>query len=427
MPEGLATGLFCGFRDLRRAPTFPEGCGFLVPDDHLAMHTRIVPAALFLLATANAQDFIQYSFDSTCTNEVINLATGTLALASNGTLETNSATSPYAAGVFGGSSLSGGASLSTYNRVRTGWDPSVQPITGDFTMAWFMKERTAPGTSLSYIMGAPSGGIRLFTNGVAGRGLYQRTILAGGGNGTNASITQDFFLPAANADIQTLAAAGWVHVAIVVDATAQTADWYVNGSSVLQLTGVPGAQLNLAGPFTVGYYTNASLYDLDEFLISLRAYTPAEILALSLAKKAGAGDYTSGIAAQCNPGNVTLDSTGGAPAIGNFNYGLTINVTQPSLYVLLFGFNRCSFAGGTFALPLDAGTLAPFAAGCWILTDIASQVVGIANPGQPALLPIPIPPVASYVGLDLYGQAVGVDLATSALAASNGVLTSIGN
>jgi hypothetical protein len=245
-----------------------------------------------LSSLVQGQDFIHYKFDSPCTTEVINYATGPSALPGNGVLETTSTISPWQSGMFGGA-LAGGTTLAPtfYNRVRTGWDPSTQPVTGSLTIAWFLRQRNAPGTALSYLMGPPSGGFRMFTNGVAGRGLYQRIILAGGGNGVNATIANDFYLPATAADVQTLAAAGWVHIAMVIDAVAQTATWYVNGAQVLQLTGVPGALINAAGPFQVGYYSSPSPYDTDEFLMSFRAYTPAEILALSLLPQAGDGDY----------------------------------------------------------------------------------------------------------------------------------------
>lgn len=137
---------------------------------------------LLSAVSATAQDFIHYKFDGNCSNEVINYANGAQALASNGVLTTTSTTSSFDVGVFGGS-LAGGNHLAAngalfYNRVTTGWNPSTQNVTGDLTMAWFMKERAPVGTTLPYLMGAPSGGFRLFTNGIAGQGLYQRVILA---------------------------------------------------------------------------------------------------------------------------------------------------------------------------------------------------------------------------------------------------------
>lgn len=57
---------------------------------------RILGAFAFSLLSvpAVAQDFIHYKFDSGCTTEVVNYATGPQALAANGVLQSNSAISP---------------------------------------------------------------------------------------------------------------------------------------------------------------------------------------------------------------------------------------------------------------------------------------------------------------------------------------------
>lgn len=382
-----------------------------------------IPTVLALAAAASAQDFIHYKFDSNCSNEVINYATGPQALASNGTLQM-AATSPGAwdTGVFGGC-LRGGTTTSAWNKVLTGWNPATQPVTGNLTIAWFMKQRSAaaPNTSLTYMMGAPSGGFRLFTGGVAGRGLYQREIFASGGNG-GTSGTRDFSLPAATSDVQTLASTGWVHIAMVIDAVAQTADWYVNGASVLQITGVPGASITLTGPFQIGYYSSGSLYDTDEFLMSFRAYSAAEILALSLAPQAGDGDYLTGSTTQC--GSLSLASTGGRPYLGNAGYGLTVTPAASSFFALLVGFDRCQYAG-VFPLPMDGGLLAPIATGCTVLADGLSTTGGLAI-GGPGLQPFGIVADPAYAGLQFLTQAVAIDLATYAISASNGFAISVG-
>lgn len=388
-------------------------------------------AAVALATSLAAQDFIHYKFDSTCSNEVINYATGPQALPSNGLLESNSTLSPWNVGVFGGC-LAGGSSATPtyYNRVVTGWNPANQNVTGDLTMAWFMKLRAGatPGTSLSYLMGAPTGGFRLFTNGVGGTGLYQRVILAAGGNGTNASIANDFFLPGTTFDVQAAAAQGWVHVAMVIDSTAQTADWYINGTSVLQLTNVPGALISGAGPFMVGAYSATatgagSAYDIDEFIMSLRAYSPGEVLALSLVAQAGDGDYNLGSPAQC--GSLQLSSLGGRPSVGNSAYALSVTPSGPSFYNVMFGFDRCLYAG-IFPLPMDGGILAPMAAGCTVLSDNLISVGGIAVAG-PGTLPFPIGSSAGFLGLNFYSQAIAIDLATFAISASNGFAIGIAN
>jgi hypothetical protein len=386
------------------------------------MRNLLLAAIAALVPALSAQDFIHYKFDANCTNEVINYATGPQALASNGTLQTNSVISPFGAGLFGGC-LAGGANLAPtyYNRVITGWNPGTQPIVGSLTMAWFMKLRSGAsvGTTLCYMMGAPSGGFRLFTNGVAGTGLYQREIVPSGGNPG-----RDFVLPAATVNVQALAAAGWTHIAMVFDSTAQTANWYVNGISVLQLTGVPGASITLAGPFQIGYYSSPSAYDIDEFFMSLRALTAAEVLVLSLTPRAGDGDYTSGIASQCGAGNVVVASSGGPPTIGNLGYALTVTATTPSIYLLLAGFDRCLY-GGVIPLPLDGTPILPLLNGCWILADAPILLNGVSL-GVPDTIPIPIAATVGP-GTVIYTQALGLDMTTFASSMSNGFATSIGN
>lgn len=369
------------------------------------------------------QDFIHYKFDSTCNNEVINYATGAQALAQNGVLTSTSPTGGFVGGVFGSALAAGSTVAPTYsNIVQTGWNPGTQNVTGDLTMAFFLRQQVSNGSAF-YIMGAPSGGIRLFTNGIAGRGLYQRQILAAGGNGTNSTIANDFYLPATVVDFQTLAAAGWVHVAMVVDATAQTADWYINGVSVLQLTGVVGgASLIAPGPFQLGVYSSVSHFDCDEFLMSFRAYSAAEILALSLAPQAGDGDYYSGSTTQC--GNLVLASSGGRPSVGNVNYALTVTPAAPAVYATLFGLDRCTF-GGALPLPFDGSLLNPVAAGCTVLADAVITVSGIAASG-PGQINFPIVGGSGLYGVQFYAQAVAMDLASNALSASNGFTMSIG-
>lgn len=389
-------------------------------------HKHLAAALSLLTVAAHGQDFIHYKFDSGCTTEVVNYATGASASGKNGILETTSTVSPWAPGVWG-EGLAGGSSVAPtfYNRVRTGWDPSLSSITGDLTIAFFVKLRTPHGTSTSYF-GGNTGGYRLFTNGIAGRGLYQRTILATGGNGLNSTPLQDFYLPATAADIQTLAATAWVHVAMVVDSVAATADWYVNGVSVVHLTGVTGgALITAAGEVAVGQWsTTNSCYDLDEYLISKRAFSAAEILALTTAPRAGDGSFGSGIPSQC--GTTTLTSTGGAPALGNANYGLTIGSTAVGSYSLFLGANRCTTSGGLIPLPLDLSVLGPIGAGCWLLVDPLATISG-GLAGASVTIPLPIPASTGILGLTLYNQAVVYDAVQGKLGATYGWSLSVGS
>ncbi|HEX6813480.1 MAG TPA: LamG-like jellyroll fold domain-containing protein [Planctomycetota bacterium] len=368
---------------------------------------------------ATAQDFIHYRFDSNCTNEVLNLASGPGAFPANGVLQTN--TSPtFDVGAFG-ACLAGGVDASNlYNRVNTGWTPSAQPLTGNLTFAFFAKLRNAHGTSLNYLCGVTTSANRLFTNGIAQRGLYFRNVVSSGPQGVDLSALT------AVLDFQTLAATSWVHIAIVVDQPAGTATWYANGTQVHQVSGVGGALINSAGTFMVGSQlsTVESNYDLDEFLISNRAFSAAEVLVLSLSPRAGDGDYLSQIPSQCGAGNVTLASSGGAPFAGNFAYSLDVSATTPQLFLLLAGFDRCFFSG-VIPLPLDGTPLLALLNGCWILADAPVTLSGFTA-GPPSSIPLPIPAAVS-LPTGIYTQVLAFDAATLATSMSNGFATSIGN
>jgi hypothetical protein len=194
---------------------------------------------------------------------------------------------------------------------------------------------------------------------------------------------------------------------------------------VHQVSGVGGAQINSAGTFMVGaqLLTVESNYDLDEFLISNRAFSAAEVMTLYLTPHAGDGDYTSGLVSQCGAGNVTLRSSGGVPFAGNLTYALDVSAVTPHLFILLAGFDRCYF-GGVIPLPLDAGPLLPMLTGCWILADAPITLSGFTA-GPPSSIPVPIPPTTG-LNLGIYTQVLGFDAATLVTAMSNGFATSIG-
>lgn len=377
--------------------------------------------ALPLLALSlPAQDFLHYKFDAGCGTEVVNYADGPSA-GGNGTLASASPVSPWVPGVFANAMAGWSTAAAAYNRVQTGWDPSLTPWTGDLTMACFLKQR---GTSVNYLWGN-TGGFRCFTGGIGARGLYQRTILASGGNGINASIANDFYLPATAADFQTLAATNWCHIAIVVDAAAQTADWYVNGVSVVHLTGiVGGALINAAGEFTVGSWGGSnSAYDCDEFILSHRAFTAAEILAMQTAPRGGGGRFTSGVT-QC--GTSTLTGINGPPVLGNFLHALQIQTSiANSFWSILFGGTPCTLGGST-PLPLNAALLSPLAAGCQLLVDTNMGSFGGVGAGN-VTVQMPIVPVPAYIGINLYAQAALLDLSPPlSVQATNGWAISVG-
>ncbi len=379
------------------------------------MRTTLL-VAVALAPALSAQTFLYYKFDSPCTNEVVNFASGPSSKG-NGALEQNSGT-PWVAGAINGGLSGGNASTGIYNRVRSSWVPSAAPLTGDLTLAFFAKLRT-PFTSTNYLSGTSTSGHRLFTGGVAGQGLLQREVVTSGPSGV------DVPLPASAANFQSLTAAGWTHFALVVDSVAGTAQWYVNGLAVHLVSGVGPALIDSTGNYLVGHWasTNECNYDLDEWILDNRAYSAAEVMALSVSTRGADAAYTSGIPSQCGAGNVGLGSAGGTPAAGNVAYSLVVTANTTSLYVLLAGFDRCNF-GGTVPLPLDATPLLPLLNGCWILADAPVTLAGVVA-GSPAVTPLPIPPGAPMT--TIYSQALGIDAATFASSMSNGFASSIGH
>jgi hypothetical protein len=369
-------------------------------------------APLLLAPLAPAQDRILYKFDGACTNEVINHAPLGYG---NGTLTVGFGTG-FAAGRFAGGLGAGNGTTSARNVVDTGWAPSTTPWTGDVTIAFWARQETPFTTTLSYLFGMSSSGFRLFTNGAAGRGLFLRGLTSGSG---------DLALSDTVVDFQSLANGAWVHVAVSIDDTAHIATWYVNGAAVQTVPGAPDVQIDSPGTLLVGGYGsgNLSCYSLDEVLFSQRLYSAAEIAELATGTRAGYGAYASGTTTQCNPGLVTLDSTGGRPFFGNLNYALRVTVTAPQLCLLLYGETRCTL-GGALPLPFDGGLLVPALAGCQVLADPLILLSGAAQPGQPATLPLPIS-TALPSGASAFCQVLGLQ-ANGTAAMSNGFTVSVG-
>src|SRR5690606_24744055 len=171
--------------------------------------------------------------------------------------------------------------------------------------------------------------------------------------------------------------------------------------------------------------SNASAYSFDEFLISLRAYSPAEIMALANSPRAGDGEFLSGVPSQC--GSVSLHGNGQRPVLGNGTYGMVLQTNASGPWSVNLGFSRCTL-GGSMQLPLDAGALTPLAQGCWLLADSLASVDGIAA-GGPVQIPFPIPASPTLAGLELYAQGLLIDFTTppGQIEASNGLAIAIGN
>lgn len=375
-------------------------------------HVKLLSSLLLAVTPLCAQDVLHYKFDEHCGAEVINFAPGSLVGNASitttlpGGVDDARITGQFDEALSGTMYPLGGGN--TY--LSTGWAPAT--TTGNFSFAMWI--RNLPGNpaaiSFGYLFGADGGNFRLFT------GSSGKLFLSGfPGSATSA------------ANLTPLLNAGWVHVACTVDSTALQAIWYINGVADPAVTLT--APVALAGTdFAVGARdTNGSSLsplDTDEFVLSAGVWTPAEVALLAVSPRAGDGDYTAGVTTQCGAGNLVIGSAGGAPAIGNLNYALTVSATTPSLFLLLVGLDRCTF-GGALPLPLDGTPLLPLLNGCWIVTDAPVLLNGVAT-GGPATLPLPIPATVSN-SLSIYTQALGLDLATGASSMSNGFASSTGS
>lgn len=350
-----------------------------------------LPLALALASAAalGAQsEVLYYKFEGGGT-KALNYAIGSPA-PGEGTITNTLTTAPTTSFVPGqfGEALTSGVTPAPYqaNWVDTGWAPSV---TGDYTWAmWMRNSRGTSGSGLTYIAGVPtststfriySGSSILLTVGGAGGVTYYST----------------------TANVYQLATAGWVHVAFVVDTTAMTATYYING--VPETPDVLTALPNIVGStFHIGRQalTNApSIYDIDEFRFLTRAATAAEVQVWATANGAGASAFGIGCGA-------SLATDNGAPVLGNASFGLAVSApTAPSsVGVLALGFSRTSW--GSVPLPLDLGLVLPPLAGCPLECSADVTLTIVLDGAGAAVQPFPIPVGAAYDGLQIYGQAL---------------------
>lgn len=368
------------------------------------------PTFAFLILSLSApslpaqKEILYYKFDETGGTKVVNFTPPTSPAPREGTLVTTDVTG-FAPGRFGAGALRGATSSSIRSHIDSGWDGT---FSGDFTIAWWMRQRTAPsGTSYVFDLGnLPSSqqSFRCFTGGVASRGLYLRWW-----GGTPTDLTLGY-------DLQTAAAAVWVHVAIVVDSTAGTAIWYIDGKAhtTIPITGsanvVTGTQNFFVGFYT--QFTGPTYYDMDEFRFLNRAAVMPEILAWSLIAPGAEGSFGKG----CGH---TLAGAGTRPSIGNSSYALTL-AGAPGAGLLAIGRNRSSLSG--IPLPIDLGLAIPGLGGCLFHSsmDLTLAVV-------PGNIPLPIPGDSFLLGVGLYCQAVLVTPTHTGWSSSNALALSIGN
>jgi hypothetical protein len=380
---------------------------------HVLRFASLIPLLGAASVATAQQEILHYKLNANCGAKVINYAAASPAPA-EGTLNSTLPGGPSAAwapGVFGGSGLAGATFGSgQFNWVDTGWSPGT--VTGSLSYACWMKVHgTQPAPSLCYVFGVPiSFGFRLFT-GTSGL-LFTASFQ---GTSASQSVTS-------RTNVWNLASQGWVHVALVIDATALTGTYYINGVAETPTTINSGCNFP-ATSFYVGRQTNTTnfnVFDLDEFFLVNRALTPAEISLLAQSPRAADGVFGAG-----GCGGLTLSSSGGTPALGNAAYGLVLNSTNPQAYSMGFGTNRCRL--GPVVLPFDLGAVLPYLAGCLLESPMNIFAIGGAKQGGQATVPLPIPNDASLQGGTLYVQVVSSDLAQNRVVVSNAFALSLGH
>lgn len=298
-----------------------------------------------------------------------------------------------------GFALRGTSNATTaHNYVDSGWSGT---LTNDFTVAWYQRQEVSPGTTLSYVI-SNRGSFRIFTNGVAATGLWCR---AWGGAPSDLKLTTN---------IQSISAARWVHIALVVDwSGSRTAKWYVDGKldTTIAITAPANAGTG-QNTFRLGAHTSTSLtyaYNIDEFRLMDRAASACEVSGWINANLACDGPYNE---AGCT---AKLASANGPPKLGTQSYRLTMQgKAQVRPFVVALGLRG--------VLKLDLGLVYPKMRGCKWDNSAIVFAAGATNQQGRGTLPYPIPNAASLVGLDLFNQGAIIPDE-----GANGFLVRIGN
>jgi hypothetical protein len=348
----------------------------------LSIHRCSLAASLLLAAAATSQEIVYYKFESTGGNRVVNYAAATSPAPEEGKVYANDASPFVSPGKFGIAALRGGGP-GVYHNIDTGWNGA---LSSSFSVGWFVKQRYAPSGANHFFAAGPA--LRCFTGGDAGRGVVLR-----GWGGAPADLTL-------NADIQTAAATGWVHLTVIVDTSAGLATWYVDGvaQTPIPITGSVSVAAG-ASNFLVNSDTTASssYYDVDEFRIHGNAVSAA--IALRWATVHGAADSPFGKG--CNG---KLDNAGTRPTVGNAAYALAFSGPANATVGLALGSDRLAL--GYVPLPFDLGYVVPSLAGCaW---ESSSQVwlPGTTNGNGSGSVSLPIPANPSLNGYELFAQAL---------------------
>jgi hypothetical protein len=346
----------------------------------------LLTSSFSLTLAAQTQDILHYKFDSGCGTDVINFADGsTVGSGKMTSTLANSPASSWTTGKWrGGMTGSKKSTPTADNYVVTGWN--IGNFSGSFSISMWI--RNNPGNpqaiAFGYLFGATGSSFRCFT-GASGK------LFVGGWGGSPGNLVNA-------ADLTSLLNKGYVHVALVVDASKSTATYYINGAADQPIS-LTGSVAFSGNNFSVGRYSTSttSPMDFDEFLFTRRVLTATDVKRLASSQQAGAGMFGTGNVASLRPG-------GGRPSLGNVNFQLTITDPSGIPFVLYIGSNRCKL-GNTYNLPADLGTIIPGFSGVTVYTDIDLLTLpGVLINGT-ATMRIPVPNDPNLAGVCVYLQA----------------------
>jgi hypothetical protein len=318
---------------------------------------------------------LYYKFDRGVGNKAVNYGTASVdsTITTSGTGATTWATGKHGKGLAGTASTTAAT-----NWVDTGWNSTV---TSSFSVSWWCKEQSAPGT-LSYLFSG-KGSFRCFTSGVAGKELWVR---AWGG--------VDITLPTSGADFQTRAkAAKGVNVAVVVNKATNKVQWYIDGVAHGPAQTITAAVAIPAGNFRIGKHSSDTFswcYHTDEFRFCSRAATAAEVKAWHTAPAPGWGT----LGKDCG----IKHTANGLPKAGYPLYRL--DFSGPASFRYLF------VAGAVPNAGFDMGVVFPSLKGCNWYAQFQIEIMGATRNGKVQFL-VPIP--ANAAGFGLETQMLGID------------------
>ncbi len=294
-----------------------------------------------------------------------------------------------------------GSALAAGNTCDTGW---TGDLGGSFSIGWFMQGPATTAETPLFRLGMPPPvpTFRCFTGGPAGDKV--RCAFTGSGPGGVTTTTA----------IQTLAAAGWVHVALVVDDMTSSATWYVNGTAELPAISLPGRPSIAAGTATLQIGSLITGYAIDEFRMVARPVSAAEILTWVNGSPAKTITYSATCGANLR--------TNGLPSLGNGALQIRVEGAPGSFAAVTLG--ATPYLLGTIQLPIDLRLISPAFPVCQWYSDLTISLplplsaLGLGDLG------LPIPNDSALRGLDLDAQALVVE-PTLVMRATNALVLAI--